>query len=365
MSEMTQNSIPTPFLLPTERQRYPIKSAGNIAKPEIIKQLKESILAEDITRSNKIAVDMIISYYFKELWDSFFEIWIEYIHLKKINMLMWLLKNHNLFNSIKSKSKSIINNQEIRNMIAQIVAVLCIQPKLKIEISSNSKSAELSSNSKELAKYYYNDSKLTDGGSDVPLALAQFIEFYNNNALKSAYYWIHQLLISTELLRAYKGFRISKKLSGKPIILVWAIMYAIAEKKSIDTIIINDLRQLFMHFLLQNNINYSLLYTYIMVSYVKYHQKIKFTDIDILDRRVLKAVLCINFCYKSSITSDSEEQEQTQKISPIALDTDIMLINAGKKKPKPVIINTDNKINTLKIKIRTYGNTQDKDKDKD
>jgi hypothetical protein len=363
MSEMTKNdsdvqlesTIPITFLLSTDRQRYPIKSAGNVIKSELIDKLKSAILAEDINVSNKIASDMIISYYFRELWDIFFEIWIEYIHLKHIGMLMWLLKNHNVFNNLKTKdNNAIINNQEIRNMIAQIVTILCIQPKLKIEIymNSNAKSAELSANSKELATYYYKSSlsELSiihdEDSMRVILSLAQFIEFYNNNSLKNSYYWINELLLSKKILKPYKGFRISKKISSKPIILIWSIMYTIAEKKSIDTIIMNDLRQLFMHFLLQSNLTYSLLYTYIMVSYVKHHQIIKFNPVDILDRRVLKAVLCINFCYISRTSPTSPTS------APISsFETDVILTNVGKKKSKPVIINTNSKLHKLKIRI--------------
>lgn len=351
--------IPNAFVITTDRQRYPLKSANGIQKDHIGGKLRSAILDEDIKEANTIAADMIISMYHHELWDVVFSVWIEHIHLKHIGMLSWLLRGYNRFNHLRTKYGllNLKNQQEVRNLIAQIVTVLCIQPKLKIEVKVSPRSAELSSNSKELAMFYYNGSKLEGIAvdNDVIMSLAQFIEFYNQNALKNAHHWIKELLNSEHKLKPCKGFRVGKKVSDKPIWLIWSIMYNIAEKKGIDTIVLNDLRQLFMYFLSAQNKEYSLLYTYIMVSYVKHSQKIVNMSVDTLNRHVLKAVLCINHLYQS-LQPKIEGEAPQLAVAPAAvdkgLDESALVANAGKKRQKPKVVYTGGKSSEIKIKVK-------------
>lgn len=345
--------IPNTFVIATVRQRYPLKSANGIPKDQIGDKLKSAILEEDFKLANSLAAEMVISMYYHEMWDVIFSVWIEHIHLKHIGMLSWLLKNYHRFNHLKTKygSMNLKNQQEIRNLIAQIVTVLCVQSKLKIEVKVGPRSAELSANSKELAMYYYNGSKINGVATDedVIMALAQFIEFYNQNALKNAHHWINELLNSEHRLKPCKGFRVGKKVSYLPIWLIWSIMYNIAEKKGIDTIVLNDLRQLFMYFITAKNKEYSLLYTYIMVSYVKHSQKITNVPVDTLNRHVLKAVICINHLYQS-LQPKSIELPQAPAVDK-ELDESVLVANAGKKRPNPKVVFTGGKPNKMLIKV--------------
>lgn len=297
------SDIPKQFIITSDKQRYPVKSYRGKPKGQLIEQVTSLIIAghdepEIISNVNRLVADMIISGYYNDLWSIIFKIWVKYIHLKNMEMSSWLLKKYYRFSVLRKKhcAKELHNIQEIRNMFSQIVTTLLISPKLKIEIKSRPHNHPLQDNSMIVAKHYGTNFGIQDN-TEFLTCLAQFIEFYNRNALKGAFHWLKAIANSKITIKPYTGFRISKKIATAPLWVIWSLMYQIGDKKNADTIILNDLRQIFMYFLSRDDLDYALLYTYIMVSYVRHCQKLRNTMKIINSSTVIKETMFVNFRY--------------------------------------------------------------------
>lgn len=329
------SNIPPQFIIDVGKHRYPTKSLTGIPRKELPVHFKNSILDGDMTLANLITAEMIVSGYHVELWNSIFELWVEYIHLKNIDMVSWLLKNYRLFISIKRNSPDYKNQQEIRNMMAQTVSILCIHPKLRIEIKVGKRLEKVSALSQKLALAY---SHLTDDTGLIDM-LAQFIECYNQNALKRSYHWIREIQTSSYKVKK----ECNRKNADHPIWIIWTLMSSIAEKKEMDFEIFDNIKEVCLH-----HMEYSLLFTYIMVSYIRHFEKVTHPKIDVLDKRVIKTVMCVNYAYQKLISQQAQQKEQKE---PVQTREDFDVIIKPRKKPANPDKLADKSAPEMKIKV--------------
>ena len=355
------STVPEQFLLPLGKKRYKKTSHNGLEKYKLTEFLSNSILHGNMRASNMFAAEMVFSNYYTEFWTVIFKIWIKYIHLKNLGMLKWLLDQQRKFQQIRNKFQvgKLKNLQEIRHIICQVTAILCLQQKIKIEINKTNCNLLLTSNSRQIGTYYSGLLKDPDNTSVENLAriLSQFIEAYNSDQIKFIYHWLEQLITLEHKIIPIKEPLPTKSSCEHPIWLVWAIMNKTINKKpNISIPLIDDLRKLFAYFLDNEQEEYAILYTYIMITYLKYVDQIQVGYVDILHPKVIKYVLSINYFYQRV---DTMIQKYCFGIDHAAIrrqqeaDEQIMLKHArNPAQPKLKIIKTHKKPNSIKIKLQ-------------
>ena len=364
--------VPNHYQINNDRKKFPTKSLHKIEKTQLIDLLKKSILMNKTKLSNIYVAEMVCSGYYREIWDLFFTIWVNYVQLKNLRLLSWLLEKYHYYKKIQSDNRgnqpNLKNLQEIRDNFSQVCTILSIAAKTRIQINSKQQNFELSENTREIANYYWSISRKQqdeniplENESQFILALAQFIEAYNQHKIKAVYFWLRQFFLFTYKIKPIytKFFKATKKTADHCIWLVWYFIYHLAKKKVPDGLIyriITDLKELFLHFLGANNYEISLNYLYIAICYLQCFNRLSsLGNIDVINRKVIKRVMSVNLIYSNlevliqkyyyGNDPDQVERELEQQEA-------ILIKNADKPRDKPIVIDTGDGYNVTKFTVK-------------
>ena len=99
---------------------------------ELCNMFVNAVLTSKLKIANIISAEMLSSMYHDCLWYNIFLIYIEYINIKNYETITYLKNNYIMFSKITPKEK-MKNNQIARNIISQVVSILCLIPKKKIK----------------------------------------------------------------------------------------------------------------------------------------------------------------------------------------------------------------------------------------
>jgi hypothetical protein len=120
------------FIINNDQNDYCLKSFNNLKKQDIGKILHNLIIKSKIKDSNIIAAEMVISGYTLILFDVIFTVWLKYINNNK-KLLTYIIAAYQKVTFLKSE----INNQSVRNIMSQIVSLLCITKKKEIKFDAS------------------------------------------------------------------------------------------------------------------------------------------------------------------------------------------------------------------------------------
>lgn len=254
--------------------------------------LKTSLINGQISESILAMVELLSYREYDEIWVKVFEIYITYINLKNLNLLLWLIDKYHYFQHlkhIKSDSHILNNTQEIRNLLAQVITILALEPKHKLDIRTHNQITKTSKNTINTVKKYYTmgNPQADLHVKNLQITLLNIIEFYSQGNIKSTYDHIKNLLkIPYEIIPVIKCNK--KSLQTKPIMLLWRYLFDQENPES------NHYgKHLFKIFtLLNQEYHAQIIYTYL---YICSGSKIEHKEINLQFKEVLRQVLNINY----------------------------------------------------------------------
>lgn len=125
-------NVPEQYYISVSQKKKDNKvTVSGYKKNNVITTLRKSIVNGDVSRSIQWAVELHISNYTKELWNVFLSIMSKHIHRE--NALLPVYMERQLRQHIRQLTeKEPMNNQECRNRITEVTAVLTLSHKCKL-----------------------------------------------------------------------------------------------------------------------------------------------------------------------------------------------------------------------------------------
>lgn len=262
-------NVPINFCILDDRDKKQLgqATASGYKKSEIKKELNKSILKSDIVKTCDLSAELLASGCGNMIWDIILEISSNYINNPKI--FSWLLFNYQKYKKIENlfiKKIEIRNNQEIRNIIADVSVILCMHDKDKKRFKSLPVVYDDDFLNKNISKnivmkdfiigYHMSDYDQTE----VKIAINE-IAFYlkkKNTPLRNAIYW-YLWLIKLEKFKKKNKINfdckerkidnISSKHSKDWIWLLWIVILDVAKEKN-NKIILQEISSIFLLFVL-------------------------------------------------------------------------------------------------------------------
>ena len=93
------------ILITSNKKKYIKKSFFNYQKPKLLENFKHEILNENLEKSYFLLFDIINSGFFKNIWEIYFTIYTEYIHILNPPILKFIWTNYKRFLEMKSNAK--------------------------------------------------------------------------------------------------------------------------------------------------------------------------------------------------------------------------------------------------------------------
>ena len=236
-------------------------------RSDIKKELNKSMLKGDIVKTCDLSAELLASGCGNMIWDIIIEISSNYINNPKI--FSWLLFNYKKYKKIENlftKKIEIRNNQEIRNLIADVSVVLSMHDKdkkrfksLPVVYDDDFLNKNISKNI--VMKDFIIEEHMSDyDQTEVKIAINE-IAFYlkkSNTPLRNAIYW-YLWLIKLEKFKKKNKINfdckernvnnISKKNSKDWIWLLWVVIIDIAKKKN-NSLLLQEITSIFLLFIM-------------------------------------------------------------------------------------------------------------------
>ena len=259
-----------------------------VHKPKINKKtLKADFIKLLLLNDEKallVSILMVKTNNIKLFWDVIFEVTIEYL---KPELITYVLKAYHKFNNYHLVDY--VNNQEVRNLLAQVTIVMYSEEKdINVTITNKKCINKISTSAYNYIQNYSHKIILTP----TLIGLLAQVLFGGGVSVST----LHDIITSPEKILPSI---LSKSHNTNPIWIIWQKIYLDAEKyaleEQINLIIINDLKQVFIHFLSKNKIKHAILACIMAIEYVK--GKKKEHKIDIMSRAIIQGIMNINKLY--------------------------------------------------------------------
>lgn len=129
-------NIPELYCVCTEqfrKQKDKKRTVSGYKKTAVVATFRKSLLSGDVSRSIQWAVELHISGYEQVLWTTFFTIMSKNIHRENPLLPVYMERQYSQHIS-QLASREPMNNQQSRNRIAEVTAVIALSHKCKISV---------------------------------------------------------------------------------------------------------------------------------------------------------------------------------------------------------------------------------------
>ena len=271
-------------------------------RSEVIKAMSKAIINSKVDESNRWSIELLVSGYTDYIFDELFLVYINYININNPYYLFYFLRRRRYYNQLISSIPKKIhiyirNNQEIRNLVAELVNILVYSkknnlfekkglPKIPIyAFEYKFVKQKVISNSTHNILNYLDDKDLTE----IKIALNEIINIlYSNKKTFTQiifwYIWLKKFIkefrktnIEREISKRYEINEIEEKYKNDWIWSMWKIILDYSthknkiEKQYIQKLFIEYKRNykgyeksnknsiiLYTFYILTNNINYNI-----------------------------------------------------------------------------------------------------------
>lgn len=153
-------NFPEKYLVYDIRTSKDLKSStiSGYKKKDVVSAFENSLINGQIEDSIKWCVELHISCYDKDIWKIFFQVYLKHIHQQNPKLFIYLLKRKKTYDNFllylpKQHYLFSRNNMEIRNLFAEITALLTNSPKSHILLNKSLPSIQMKKiNAGELKK---------------------------------------------------------------------------------------------------------------------------------------------------------------------------------------------------------------------
>lgn len=212
-------------------------------KTQVLTALNKSIQEEKLDASNYWALQLLLSGYCTSLFDKLISVASKNINISNPLLPTFLLNKMNSFKQImksynKDSQLQLRNNQEMRHLIVELVTIITLSRKRKLEnipklkqsdFSINIFKTKLESNENNNIKHILKE----NDPSEIRIAANELLFQLNNKNMNKALYWLSWILEWEKIhIKKYKIFNISdryyegidNKYSKNIIWLIWDII---------------------------------------------------------------------------------------------------------------------------------------------
>ncbi len=283
--------------VPPDKSKNTSKNkSNNTNSTSTILDLRSSLIHGNVLESNTAMVEMLCNQQYDQIWNTVFEVYIMYINLKHINLLPYLINKWTYFLQLAKKNNTALNNsQEIRNLLAQVITILALEPKHKLDIRTHNKILRTSDMTIKAVNQYMNMAKPfvksqshsvnKDCSDDLQIILLNIFEFYTHGNNKSTFDHLKYLLkLPCEITPVIKCNK--KSLQKLPVMIVWR--YLLDQDQT-------NFGKLFFKIFCLVEPEYYIYVIYNYVSYMVQKDKLEYKAVNIHFKEVLRQVLQINF----------------------------------------------------------------------
>tara|TARA_Y100000768_G_scaffold228718_2_gene172697 strand:+ start:3476 stop:4534 length:1059 start_codon:yes stop_codon:yes gene_type:complete len=244
-------------------------SFSNFQKSKVKKELIISISGTKVEAACYWAAELICAGHFSDLWEALLLYVGKFVHLGNPKLPIYLEMRFNNFKSIiqngySDEDLSLRNSSKIRQIFAEIIAVLCFSTKkhsfepIKIKKNEEFSMSYMASKLKAPSIDFAKDVFEKDDPKEIYIAINEFaynISFKVNNSV-NACYWLEWLLEYENLCKKRKEKceaerrtfpQVGDKYQKDVIWILWDIILRASEKQnnSLKTKILNSLLTLF------------------------------------------------------------------------------------------------------------------------
>lgn len=300
--------VPTQFRIYTKCKKY----TTNNHRPEHAQdKLQKYIINGKISDSNVWAAELVVSGMINLVWDTIFEIYYQNINIINPPMGLWIFRCYHRYLDIKknyrSNLRNLCNDQEIRNMIAEILTILCISEKNFVNVSfknvknvSDNRSS-ISSKANKIAKKYVSKYIKTDvhkGASSLASRLENIFAYMETGEVHKTLPYIVLIIKNPKNIKTDSSIGIGKaSVKSSPVWILWHYITSnFHGNKDMLNVVINT------YVINHENKNYltCVLIVYYALLLDKLRKNIKYNSvIPHTNHKVMKAVLDVNIIYKS------------------------------------------------------------------
>ena len=292
------------------------QSFSGYKKLNVFQAFEKALFEDKIEDSLHWSIEIIASGYIEELWERLFAFVSKHINIANVEVISYIRKRYDTYlNFIRySNIESVLqlrNHQQFRNLICEIVCVICRSRKMKLTTLKKVKKEELRSatlKQRIQATAVINGSIIKyNDPNEIKIVSNEFLYNIRNLNLQNTLFWFSWMVewdkLNVKKLKEFKcAFRpqknIDSKLSTDFIWLIWEIILKEARNKNINYVKeVIDLHYLFIQNYKKSKKNKRLL---LVVCAIKILFFSGFSEPNIIDDYtvIIRASNTINFMYK-------------------------------------------------------------------
>ncbi len=325
-------------------------------KTHVYQALEKSLLESKLEDSCKWSIEIIISGYIEELWEKLLLFVCKNINIGNIEMISYFKQRYKYYISLIQYKNiknflELRNNQQFRNLICEIICMLSMSKKMKLDSLKKVKKSELSLDilkERMKAKTIINNHVIkVDDPEEIKIVSNEFLFCIRNNELQNTLYWLSWMIewekLNIKKLKVFKcAYRpqdnVDNKLSYDLLWLIWDIIIKETQNKKFR----NEIESLF--YLFKSNYKKTkknkrlilVVYAIKLISYGGFKEPSLIERYDIL----IRVSTGINLLYKEKKRYEDSTEEGLKKLKFYNIHRDSLRTNENpykkpkKKKPK-------------------------------
>lgn len=189
-----------------------MNSRHGLKRDRLSELLLTAILSEQQQLAATFMAEMVLSNFLTDVWTVIFRVYIAHIGLVRPDMINWLLLQY-----VKSKGLD-AGSQQLRNLLAQVVAVLIVQPKSSGKGITRLKPKGITSH--QLLHIYQQamaPGAQAESESDLLNQLLRFLAKPERAQVEAIYF-------SPVRFKPLKKMQLTEDIATKPVWIIWVMM---------------------------------------------------------------------------------------------------------------------------------------------
>ena len=367
--------IPLKFQISDNRNSnfYKNKTFCGYKKTNVFHALEKSLLEGKLEDSCNWSIEIVISGYIDELWDKIMVFICKHINIANIEIIYYFKIRYESYLKFMKYSGitnylQLRNNQQFRNLVCEIVCILCKSRKMKLDNLKKVKKNNLrleSLREKMKANIIINkDIVKVDDPEEIKIVSNEFLFCIRNFEFKNSLFWLSWMIewekLNIKKLKVFNcAYRPQKNVDNKFaydfIWLIWSIIILEANRKK--TAFLKEISSLF--YLFKHNYKKSkknkriilVVYAIKLLFYGGFKEPNIIEKYDIL----IQACCNINFLYREKKSYENASKDIMKKLKFYNIQRDSLRSQVNphkkkvvkKKKPKNISERSLQKLNIV------------------
>lgn len=358
-------NIPEPYCVCTaqfRKQKDKKRTVSGYKKTAVVATLRKSLLGGDVSRSIQWAVELHMSGYEKTVWNTCFTIMSKHIHRENPLLPVYMERQYTQHIS-QLAIREPMNNQQSRNRIAEVIAVIALSHKCKLAVPKKKKLVQFHSRQYAPSTSFLSGIWRDDDLPEIRVACNEIAyqlskEDHTAETQGIALFWLHWLIQWDK--RETTMWRKAKKKGKNPttqcsmrrnkyilkeyatdyIWILWnLVLHSCTSRKNKNlTVICSCLFRLFCHDYKTSKRSKNMMYLqHALLLVLDTIPRIRFTQIVFQHYSVVvQSVLNINILYRD-VHDSSKPHQRKPKVEYQSSDAQPLLQEISRSEPHPYL----------------------------